>query len=64
MKIINKLCRRSRGEVEAAEMTQLLDTFELEQLCVELKGVENHNISHDFARSVLGVGAGGETVGG
>lgn len=54
-KIINKLCRRSRGEIEMAEMTELLDTLKLKQLCVDLKGVENPKISQDFARDVLGL---------
>ncbi|KAF8165506.1 hypothetical protein B0H34DRAFT_241816 [Crassisporium funariophilum] len=53
-KIIKKLCQRSRGEIDEAEMARLLDSGELVQLCVELTSVEDASVSEGFVQDVLG----------
>ncbi|KAH9482762.1 hypothetical protein JR316_0004862 [Psilocybe cubensis] len=50
-KIISKLCKRSRGQVNGNEMEKLLDEAELHQICVEMKGVKD---KHEFEERVFG----------
>jgi hypothetical protein len=52
-KIIKKLCERTQGEVDEMEMAKRLDSGELKQFCIELTGIDDSKLSHDFADTVL-----------
>jgi len=52
-RIIKKLCERTQGEVDEKEMAKRLDSGELQQFCIELTGIDDPKVSHDFADTVL-----------
>jgi len=52
-KIIKKLCERTQGEVDETEIAKRLDNGELKQFCIELTGIDDTKMSHDFASTVL-----------
>jgi len=56
-KIIKKLCERTQGEVDETEIAKRLDSGELRQFCIELRGIDDIKMSHDFASTNLESGA-------
>ena len=56
-KFLKKMCKRTQGEVKAAEMERRLDSGEIAQLSIELSVAdEDHQRSQVFAGEVLRLG--------
>lgn len=52
--MLDKLVKRTDGEVKEAEIANLLDSGALEHFWVELTSIGDPRVSFDFATEVLG----------
>lgn len=50
--VINKLCDRSKGELDEQAVEKLLDSGELSQFCVHLSSVSHAEVSQNFGREM------------